>query len=58
MYKRQPPAALTEIVSPKTTNDVAGRLKPGKHLLVCFLQDSPRKPPHAALGMARVVTVR
>ena len=53
-----PPSALTEIVSPKTTNDVEERLKPGKNLLVCFLQDSPKKPPHAALGMAKVVTVR
>ena len=53
-----PPAALTEIVSPQTTNDVAEKLRPGKSLLVCFLQDTPKKPPHAALGMAKVVTVR
>lgn len=53
-----PPSALTEIVSPKTTNDVEERLTPGKNLLVCFLQDTPKKPPHAALGMAKVVTVK
>lgn len=53
-----PPVALTEIVSPKTTNDVEERLTPGKNLLVCFIQDAPKKPPHAALGMAKVVTVR
>jgi hypothetical protein len=53
-----PPSALTEIVSPKTTNDVEERLTPGKNLLVCFLQDTPKKPPHAALGMVKVVTVR
>lgn len=53
-----PPSALTEIVSPKTTNDVAERLKPGRNLLVCFISDGKKKPPHATLGMAKVVTVR
>ena len=53
-----PPSALTEIVSPKTTNDVKERLTRGKNLLVCFIQDTPKKPPHAALGMAKVITVK
>lgn len=53
-----PPSALTELVSPQTTNDVEERLTPGKNLLVCFIQDGPKKPPHAALGMVKVVTVR
>jgi hypothetical protein len=52
------PRALTEIVSPATTNDVTQKLTPGKSLLVCFLQDSAKSPPHAALGMAKVVTVK
>ena len=53
-----PPAALVEIVSPGTVNSVEAKLKPGRTLLVCFLRDSASKPPHAALGMAKVVTVR
>jgi hypothetical protein len=53
-----PPQALVEIVSPGTENAVEAKLKRGKTLLVCFLQDSPRAKPHSALGMAKVVTVR
>lgn len=53
-----PPTALVEIVSPGAENLVETKLKPGRTLLVCFLQDGPKKPPHSALGMARVVTVR
>ena len=53
-----PPSALVEIVSPGTENAVEAKLKPGKTLLVCFLQDSARSKPHSALGMAKVVTVR
>jgi hypothetical protein len=53
-----PPQALVEIVSPGAVNSVEAKLKPGKTLLVCFLQDSPRAKPHSALGMAKVVTVR
>lgn len=52
------PAALTEVVSPGTSNAVDAKLTPGKSLLICFISDSERKPPHAALGMAKVVTVR
>jgi hypothetical protein len=53
-----PPAALVEIVSPGAVNSVENKLKPGKTLLVCFIQDGAKTPPHAALGMAKVVTVR
>ncbi|HWT92019.1 MAG TPA: hypothetical protein VN238_03415 [Solirubrobacteraceae bacterium] len=54
-----PPSALTEVVSPGTTNDVTTTAsKPGKYLLVCFLQNSPKQPPHAVQGMAKVVTVK
>lgn len=54
-----PPSALTEVVSPGTTNDVQTTpSKAGKYLLVCFLQNSPKQPPHAVQGMAKVVTVK
>ncbi len=53
-----PPSAPVEIVSPGTVNDVDTLRRRGKVLFVCFLQDGPKKPPHAALGMAKVVTVR
>lgn len=54
-----PPSALTEVVSPGTTNDVQTTAsRPGKYLLVCFLQNSPKQPPHAVQGMAKVVTVK
>ncbi|CAA9502425.1 MAG: hypothetical protein AVDCRST_MAG17-1459 [uncultured Solirubrobacterales bacterium] len=52
-----PPSAPVEVVSPGTVNDVETLRRRGKVLFVCFLQDSPKKPPHAALGMAKVVTV-
>jgi hypothetical protein len=53
-----PPSALVELVSPDTQNDVEVNLRRGKYLFVCFLQDSPRSKPHAALGMQKIVTVR
>jgi hypothetical protein len=53
-----PPSALVEIVSPGTSNAVDAKLRRGTNLLVCFVSDGPRKPPHAALGMAKLVTVR
>jgi hypothetical protein len=53
-----PPSAPVEIVSPGTVNDVETMRRRGKVLFVCFLQDGPKKPPHAALGMAKVVTVK
>lgn len=52
-----PPTALVEIVSPKTVNDVEVKLRPGRNLLLCFLQDTRRSKPHVNLGMAKVVTV-
>lgn len=53
-----PPAALTEIVSGGTKNAVEAPLRKGRVLLVCFLQDGPKKPPHAALGMYKAVNVK
>jgi hypothetical protein len=53
-----PPQALVELVSPGTKNAVEAKLQPGKNLLVCFISDGEKKPPHAALGMAKIVTVR
>jgi len=53
-----PPSAPVEIVSPGTVNDVEGTRRPGKVLFVCFVRDSRKAPPHAALGMAKVVTVK
>jgi hypothetical protein len=53
-----PPQALVELVSPGTENAVEAKLRPGKNLLVCFIQDGPRAKPHSALGMAKIVTVR
>ena len=53
-----PPTALTEIVSSGTKNAVETPLRKGRVLLICFLQDGPKKPPHAALGMYKAVTVR
>lgn len=53
-----PPSAPVEVVSPGTVNDVEVRQRAGKVLFVCFLQDSAKKPPHVALGMAKVVTVK
>ena len=53
-----PPSAPVEIVSTGTVNDVEVSSRPGKTLLVCFLQDTRKAPPHAALGMAKVVTVK
>jgi len=32
-------------------------LTPGLHVLVCFLQDAPDAPPHAAQGMVRPIMV-
>ena len=53
-----PPSAPVEVVSPGTVNDVESTRRAGKLLYVCFLQDSSKAPPHAALGMAKVVTVK
>ena len=53
-----PPSALVEIVSPGASNAVDAKLAPGRSLLVCFISDGARKPPHAALGMAKLVTVK
>jgi hypothetical protein len=55
---RGTPAAVTEIVSGGTANAVEGRFVKGRILFVCFLQDGPRKPPHAALGMYKAVRVK
>jgi hypothetical protein len=53
-----PPAALVEIVSPKTTNAVEMNLRRGRYLFICFLQDGPKEKMHAQKGMQKVVTVR
>jgi hypothetical protein len=54
-----PPGALVEMVSPGSKNAVEKAVaKKGKYLFVCFLQDDPKSPPHAARGMAKVVTVK
>ena len=53
-----PPSAPVEVVSPGTVNDVETSRRPGKLLYICFLQDSRKAPPHAALGMVKVVTVK
>jgi hypothetical protein len=52
-----PPAVVADLVSGGTVNAVEGSLRKGKVLLVCFVQDTPKKPPHAALGMYKAVTV-
>ena len=52
------PTSIVEIVSPETENRVQTQLRPGKTLLVCFVQDAPRQKPHSARGMAKIVTVR
>lgn len=52
------PSAVTEVVSGGTENAVEGRFRQGRILLVCFIRDGPRKPPHAALGMYKAVTVK
>ena len=52
------PSAVAEIVSGGTANAVEGRFRKGRILFACFLQDGPRKPPHAALGMYKAVNVR
>jgi hypothetical protein len=52
------PSVLTEIVSPLAVNDVETTLRRGRHVLVCFISNSRRGKPHAALGMARAVRVR
>ena len=51
------PAALTELVSPGTVNDVETTSRPGRHVLVCFVANGRRSKPHAALGMVRLVNV-
>lgn len=53
-----PPSALVEVVSPDTRNDVELNLRKGKYLFVCFLQDTPKDPPHAVKGMRKIVTVK
>lgn len=32
-------------------------LTPGNYVLICFLQDAPDQPPHAAMGMVRPLVV-
>lgn len=39
-------------------DDVEMPRRRGQVLYICFLQNSPKARPHAALGMAKVVTVR
>lgn len=51
-------SAVTELVSGGTTNVVEGRFRKGRILLVCFLRDTPKSRPHAALGMYKAVRVR
>ena len=57
-YLTGAPSAVTEIISGDTANAVEGRFRKGRILFACFLQDGPRKPPHAALGMYKAVTVK
>ena len=51
------PAALTELVSPGPVNDVETESRAGRHVLVCFVSNGRKSPPHAALGMVRLVNV-
>ena len=53
-----PPSALVEAVSPGTVNDVELKLRKGKYLFVCFMQNSARSKPHAMLGMRKIVNVK
>ena len=57
-YLTGAPSAVTETVSGGTANAVEGRFREGRVLFMCFVQDGPRKPSHAALGMYKAVNVR
>jgi hypothetical protein len=53
-----PPGALVEAVSGGTSSDVEAGLRKGRYVLACFLQDTAKSKPHAALGMVRLVRAR
>jgi hypothetical protein len=54
-----PPSQAVGLVSGGTTNIVTPKLAKGRYLLVCAYGDArSRNKPHAALGMARTITVR